>query len=311
MRVLVAGASGVLGRPTVRGLREAGHDVVGLVRSDDGARIVSDLGAEPVRADVLDAKAVSGAITGIEAVANLVGALPTGASPDRATWAAVDRAWREGTANLVAAAQAADVQVFVHASLGLLYGEQADAWVTEQTALNCPALARAAADAERTVQGAIEAGLPGVILRLGTLYSPDAWHTQFLVAQARQQMLAVVGDGAAYWSLLHAEDAAQAIVLAIDDAEAGAVYNVADTQPMRMADLFDLLARLVGAPKPKRVPRLVARALIGADALTLLTTSTRLSSRAIQQDLELKPRFPTPEAGFAAVLGGPVPEPAP
>src|SRR5436309_1477685 len=103
MRVLVAGASGVLGQPTVRALREAGHDVVGLVRSEASAQIVADLGAEAVRADVLDARAVSDALVGIEAVANLVGALPTGASPDGAAWAAADRAWRNGTANLVAA----------------------------------------------------------------------------------------------------------------------------------------------------------------------------------------------------------------
>src|SRR5689334_5828875 len=127
MRVLVAGASGVLGRPTVRALREAGHDVVGLARSEASGRIVTDLGAEVVRADVLNADAVMQALRGIEAIANLVGALPIGASPD---WSAVDRVWRDGTANLVAASIAADVQVFVHASLGLLYGDHGDAWVT-------------------------------------------------------------------------------------------------------------------------------------------------------------------------------------
>ena len=45
MRILVAGASGVLGQPTVRELRRAGHDVVGLVRSDAGATVVANLGA--------------------------------------------------------------------------------------------------------------------------------------------------------------------------------------------------------------------------------------------------------------------------
>jgi len=311
MRVLVAGASGVLGRPTVRELRAAGHDVVGLVRSDASARVVAGLGAEPVRADVLDARAVAKAMDGAEAVANLVGALPVGVSPDRDAWSAVDRAWRDGTRHLVAAAKAAEVQVFLHASLAMLYGDHGDAWVTEQTPLDSPALVRAAADAERTVLLAVNAGLPGVVLRLGTVYYSDAWHSQFLIAQARQHQLAVIGDGNAYWSLLHADDAATAIVRAIDDAEAGAVYNVADDQPMRMSELFDLLASLVGAPRPRRVPRLLARALVGGDAMTLLTTSARLTSRAIRQDLELELRYPSPEAGFRAVLSQPVPEPLP
>src|SRR5437763_12842868 len=156
MRVLVAGASGVLGRPTVRKLQKAGHDVVGLVRSNASAKIVADLGAEPVRADVLDAGAVAKALDGVEAVANLVGALPVGVSPDQDAWSAVDRAWRDGTRNLVAAAQAADVQVFVHASLAMLYGDHGDTWVTEQTRLNSPAMVKAAAEAERTVLQAVD-----------------------------------------------------------------------------------------------------------------------------------------------------------
>src|SRR5207237_879936 len=96
----------------------------------------------------------------------------------------------------------------------------------------------------------------------------------------------------------------------IDDAESGAIYNIADDRPLRMADLFELIARLVGAPRPRRVPRLLARALVGADALTLLTTSARLSSEAIKQDLDLELGYPTPEDGFKAVLSRPVPEPA-
>src|SRR5690348_11241764 len=113
MRVLVAGASGVLGRPTVRELRDAGHDVLGLVRGEAGARIVAGLGAEPILGDVRDARAVSKAMEGVEAVANLVGTLPVGVSPDKQAWNAVNRAWLDGTGNLVRAAKAADIEVFV------------------------------------------------------------------------------------------------------------------------------------------------------------------------------------------------------
>src|SRR3954447_20537065 len=112
MKVLVAGASGVLGRPTVQELQRAGHDVVGLARSDDAATTISALGAEPVRGDVHDANAVTRAMSGVEAIVNLVGALPTGASPDRDAWATIDRTWRAGTENLVRAAVDTKVQVF-------------------------------------------------------------------------------------------------------------------------------------------------------------------------------------------------------
>ena len=196
----------------------------------------------------------------------------------------------------------------MHASLGLLYGDRGDAWVTEETALVSEPLVGAALDADRTVTDASEAGLPAVVLRLGTVYGRDAWHTQILAKQARQRALAIVGDGKAYWSLIHAEDAGRAIARAVDDAEGGAVYNVADDRPMQMADLMGLIARLTGAPQPSRIPALLARAVAGSDVVNLLTTSVRLSNRAIKQDLELTFRYPTPEEGLRAVLSEPLPD---
>ena len=314
MRVLVAGASGVLGRPTVRQLVEAGHDVVGIVRDDDAATIVRDLGADVAMGDVTDpdstarAFADASAVNEIDAVANLTGALPTGRD-GKAAFDRVSRVWLEGTRNLLAAATDAGVQVFVQASLGLLYGDRGDSWVTEETPLASRSPIGAALDAERLVSAASDAGLPTVVLRLGTLYGRDAWHTRLLAQQARNRALAIVGDGKAYWSLIHAEDAARAILAAIEDAEAGAIYNVADDRPMPMSDLMATIARLAGAPQPSRVPALLARAVVGADVVTLLTTSIRLSNRAIAQDLELSFAYPSPEEGLRQVLSAPLPDP--
>jgi nucleoside-diphosphate-sugar epimerase len=309
MRVLVAGASGVLGQPAVRQLLEAGHEVVGLARDGRAEKIVRGLGAESVRGDLLDQSAVSAAARGAEAIVNLSGSLPVGTGGGKDGWELLESVWRDGTRNLLRAGQDQNVQVFLQASLGLLYGDQDDAWVTEETPLAGKSLIGAARDADRAVEKAGQEGLPVVTLRLGTVYSPDAWHTRLLAQQARQRSLAIVGDGKAYWSLIHAEDAAQAVALAVDDAEAGAVYNVADDRPTRMSDLLGLLAELSGAPAPSRVPALIARAVLGADVVALLTTSVRLSNRAIKQDLELALRYPTCEEGLRAVLSQPVPDP--
>jgi nucleoside-diphosphate-sugar epimerase len=309
MRVLVAGASGVIGQPTVRELLTAGHEVVGLARSDAAATIVRDLGAEVARGDLLNAEDVRAAAAGAEAIVNLAGALPAGKDSGRAAWEQTSAVWRQGTENLLAAARAVEVQVYVQASLALLYGPHGDEWVTEQTKLDGNGLVEAALSAEWSVLKAAADRVPVVVLRLGAVYGRDAWHTRMLAAQARERSLTIVGDGKAYWSLLHAEDAGRAIALAVDDAEAGAIYNVADDQPIRMADLLGLIARLAGAPQPSRVPALLARAVVGADVVTLLTTSVRVSNRAIKQDLELELRYPTPEEGLREVLSKPVPDP--
>jgi nucleoside-diphosphate-sugar epimerase len=62
MRILIAGASGAIGRPLVRRLRANQHEVFALTRSPDSATPLNKIGAEPVIADALDAAAVKAAL---------------------------------------------------------------------------------------------------------------------------------------------------------------------------------------------------------------------------------------------------------
>ena len=78
MRVLIAGATGAIGRPLVRRLSEARHTIYALARSPDSARVVGELGAEPVIADALDAASVKAAMARVrpDAVINELTSLP-------------------------------------------------------------------------------------------------------------------------------------------------------------------------------------------------------------------------------------------
>jgi nucleoside-diphosphate-sugar epimerase len=78
MKVLIAGAGGAIGRPLVRRLNEVRHRVFALARSPNSARVVSELGAEPVTGDALDAASVKAAITRVQpdVVINQLTSLP-------------------------------------------------------------------------------------------------------------------------------------------------------------------------------------------------------------------------------------------
>jgi uncharacterized protein YbjT (DUF2867 family) len=60
MRVLLAGATGAIGRPLIRGLKQHGHSVFGLVRSAESTRMLTEMGAEAVIGDALDAAISNG-----------------------------------------------------------------------------------------------------------------------------------------------------------------------------------------------------------------------------------------------------------
>jgi nucleoside-diphosphate-sugar epimerase len=117
MKVLVAGATGGLGRSLVPQLIAAGHEVTGMIRSESSAAGVRAFGAGVVLADGLDAKAVAAAVESVrpEVVVHQMTALKGGIDFKRFddSFALTNRLRTEGTDNLLAASQAAGVRRFV------------------------------------------------------------------------------------------------------------------------------------------------------------------------------------------------------
>src|ERR1700726_4766330 len=106
MRVLLAGATGAIGRPLIRGLREHGHSVFGLVRSAESTRMLAEMGAEALIGDALDAVAVRAASERIrpDAVLNELTSMPRHYTPAEMKAAAErdNRVRRQGNVNLLA-----------------------------------------------------------------------------------------------------------------------------------------------------------------------------------------------------------------
>jgi uncharacterized protein YbjT (DUF2867 family) len=159
MRIFLAGASGVIGRRLVPMLVEAGHTVAGTTRSEEKAELVRGLGAEPVVIDVYDTDALRGAVVDFapDLVMYQLTDLPDDASqiPERAK--ANARIREEGTANLIAAAEAAGAGRFLAQSI---------AWT--------PA---AGNESREDLEAQVLAydGV-GVVLRYGQFYGPGTYY---------------------------------------------------------------------------------------------------------------------------------------
>src|SRR5438105_15573614 len=104
MRVLVAGATGALGVPTVRRLLERGHDVVGLTRTPSKGAMIDRLGAAPVVADVMDPHALEVAVkeAAPEGVVHALTALPRNGPTRTSHLTATNELRATGTRNLMA-----------------------------------------------------------------------------------------------------------------------------------------------------------------------------------------------------------------
>ncbi len=282
-------------------LNAAGHTTIGLARSARRAA------PDTVVADALDRAALAKAVdqAAPDVVVNLLTAIPAEINPRRlaADFALTNRLRTEGTRNLVAAAPGARI-----ISQGLAYAyqpgpgladEDASLWTTDPPRQYVPVLA-ALRELEETTAGAA-----GLVLRFGHLYGPGSVFAAdgSYVRQARAGRLPIVGDGGAVFSFTHADDAASAIVSALDRDVSG-VLNIVDDTPTPVLEWLPGLARLLDAPAPRRVPAALARLAVGGFGVAFMTRLRGADNCRARLRLNWRPRYTSWQDGFAAELGG-------
>jgi nucleoside-diphosphate-sugar epimerase len=247
--VLLAGANGVLGGHMARALTAAGHEVIGLSRSEQ----------DGVAADVLDRDRLLRAVEGLHAdvVVHAVTALRKPPTRHR-DMALTDSLRVEGTSNLLDAAVVVGARQFVVESIAIGYGYEdfGDRVLTEADAFAPPGKTRQLEKHVRAMrlkeQQAFSAdGIDGIALRFGFLYGEGG--TDALVAMLRKRMLpAPSGHRVLPWVDLR--DAATATVAAIERGRAGEAYNIVDDGPIGLGDHVRAVAEAFGTPEPMTVP---------------------------------------------------------
>jgi nucleoside-diphosphate-sugar epimerase len=279
IRVIVFGATGLLGHHTLPRLVERGHSVAVVARHPEDITRLRRLGADAHRGDILDAESLRKPLRGCEVALHLATAIPTGPGMG---WELNDRIRREGTRNLLVAAQEQGVRRYVQQSITLLYGDSGDQLVSEDHPLAPYPRIASAFEMEEMVRAS---SLEWVILRGGSFYGPgtgreDAWYRD-----ADEGTLTVPGDGSALLSLIRVEDMARAVVLAAEAAPAGAIYNVVDDVPVSYRDLYNYVAARKLAPEPP----------VGGPPVT----SLGCSNAAIRRALDWEPAWPSYRSGLA------------
>jgi nucleoside-diphosphate-sugar epimerase len=312
MKVLVAGATGVIGRQLVPRLVENGHAVVGMTRSARRADRVRSLGAEPVVADILDRARLEETIgeVGAEVIINQVTSLPQRLDPRqvRRDLAATNRLRREGMQNLVAAARAVGTRRIVSQSIAFAYAPNGPAPATEDEPLYLDApggfdeAVAAIVDLEQAVLNAPP--VEGIVLRYGHLYGPGTVYGRdgSTIQDVRRRRFPLVGNGEGRFSFIHVDDVAAATARAIAHGRPG-VYNVVDDEPVPVREWLPWLADLLSAPAPLRLPRFVGWLGAGSFAVHMMTRQRGASNHKARQSLGWVPIHPTWHDGFRLELG--------
>lgn len=299
-RVFLTGATGAIGLPATRALVAAGHVVLGVARSEEGAAVLRSLGATPVRVDLFDPAAVLTATRDANVIAHFATKIPQGADARRPeAWEENDRLRRDSARILIAAAEMHGIRRFIFESIALAYPHRGEQWIDESVALQ-PLLPqmRSAVDAEALLQEFGRRGGEPVILRYPHLYGPGRASSGLLAAVAAGRM-PVVGAGDNFISSVHVDDAGASLVAALTVAPG--VYNVGDDQPLCLRDYMTAVARALDAPPPPGLALTDARTLMGEFA-TVLAASQRIANTRFRTATGWRPRVPSALDGWPDVV---------
>ena len=165
--------------------------------------------------------------------------------------------------------------------------------------LDCPTRFRPLVEAVAGLESlATDAEIDAVVLRYGYFYGPatiyapgGSFHHDVL-----KRRMPIVGSGSGVFSFIHLDDAASATVAALTGPPG--VYQIVDDAPAPVLDWLPFYARLMGAPRPFRIPVWLARLAVGPYAVLLMVEQRGASNQLAKDALGWQPRYRSWREGF-------------
>jgi len=235
--VLVAGATGVLGRALVPRLVADGHRVRAVAHDTSTAALPA--GVELIEADLVEDDLLE-LVRGCDAVVHVATAIP------------------EGVRKLLDAALSCRVPRYVQQSVVTVYRDGGDAWLNEQAQLDDSpqraAICGPVIELETMIRSVEPRVLAWTILRGGSFVGAGT-DERALIDGLRAGDIVIPDRGSNFLSPVDVVDMASAIAASLERAPAGSTFNIVD-EPLRYGDYVDALADLLGLARPRRAPDL-------------------------------------------------------
>ena len=262
MRVFVTGATGYIGSAICDALRGAGHEALGLARSDDKAAALSARGDQPLRGSLEDPESLRQGCRQADAVIHTAMAF----TPDAG---AVDR----GAVEAMLGALEGSGKPFIYTSGVWVYGDTGDRMLGEVAPLNPPPLVAWRPAVEELVLEANERGVRTMVFRPGMVFGRKGGFLRGFFEGARALgVVRVIGNGKNYWSCVHADDLAELYVRAVLKPAGGQLFVTCGGMPQQVNRIAEAVAEACGVPgRVEHVPLEQARAELGpiADCLAM------------------------------------------
>ncbi len=250
MKILITGATGLLGGHLIKEVQQRGEQLRALVLPVEDAEKLVAQGVEVVRGDITEAETLGPAVKDIDLVFHLAGMM--------GVWrplADYHRVNVTGSENLYRAALAAGVRRYVHTSSHTVYGLGHGRYMTELDPLrpDPDPYSLTKAEADRLIRRLMLTGdMETVIVRPGTFFGPgDHLHFGRMAQKMKTGKGVVIGSGYNALPFCYVTDVVQGFLLAGYHEQApGNVYNISNDCPLTQLEMFNAIADAVGGVRP-------------------------------------------------------------
>ena len=269
MKIVISGASGLIGSAFSRAATDAGHQTVPLVRRKG---LPSSLYWNPD-----DGTIDASGLEGVDAVVHLAGESIASGRWTAAKKARIINSRRRGTELLSSALVALKRRPFVLVSASAIgfYGDCGDRVLTEDSAPGSDFLARVCLEWERATKPASEAGIRVVHLRTGLVLAKTGGALPRMALPFRLGVGGRIGSGNQYMSWIDLEDEVEVILYCLRNEIRGPLNSVAPS-PVKNAEFARVLGRVLSRPSLFPLPAFAARLALGEMADALLLASQRV-----------------------------------
>ena len=290
-RVVIIGC-GYTGQRLARHCLQAGAEVCGVVRREESAEKLKQLGVNVLKVDFDQPLAAQRIVVDNALVFYCMPPPSTGPNDDM-RMAAFIKYLDEST-------PAQRPQAVVYLSTTGVYGDFRGAWVTEKNvpAPLSPRAARRLAAENRLKAIHDEWGIPVSILRVAAIYGPG----RLPIDRIREGRPVLKEDEAPYSNRIHVEDLARICIAAGLRANGWQVYNVSDGHPQTMTEYFNRLADMIGWQRPQTLSWSQAQSSLPPRMLSFLKESRRIDNLNMLHELDIDLQYPDIDSGLRASL---------
>jgi uncharacterized protein len=301
MRVLITGASGMIGAAVADALLARGDEVVGLSRDPSQARATNPIltwhAWEPASERPPEA-----AFEGVDAVVNLIGEEINQRLTDAAKARIRDSRVR-ATKNLVDGMTAAGngPQALISQAAVGYYGDHGEAIIDESTAPGTEWLSHLVGEWEEAARAAESSGVRVAVLRTGLYLDPAGGLLKQLLPIFKLGAGGPLSSGAQYMPWIHRDDELGLILWALDNTDVTGTLNASAPNPVTNREFSKTLGRVLGRPSLLPAPRFAVAALRGTELTDAILSSLRVVPRRAL-DLGYEFRWPELEPALRDLL---------